>query len=306
MRIGVVIPTYNIERYLSSTLDSLIAQSYEQWKCVVVDDGSSDGTRGIVETYANGEPRISFIFQRNQGGAAAREAGFDAVENGADAVLFFDHDDLMRPSALKLLVDGLARNPDSPACYGLAAFVNEDAKPFKRGRYEGHSRSRVCPIPAPRKLRLDEPTDFATLLVKNVVPIGGILIRIEAKKQAGKFDPNYGYAHDWEMWLRLSLLGPLAFVNEVVYDYRVLTGSMSSQSDRFEVAERKVLRKFMFNPEIPENLRVIARHSVRYATDRMLAQKARKGLRRMLRFQVRSGLSVIAKSKSDAALLFEQ
>lgn len=305
LRIGVVIPTYNIERYLQVTLDALLAQTYPQWQAVVVDDGSKDGTRNVIEAYAQKDPRIRFHFQANQGGAAARENGQAALPD-VDAYFFFDHDDRLRPYALADLSACLTAHPAAPAVYGLAAFMNENGDLFRRGSFERHSRTRINPGPPPRRLSPEEPVDFATLLGRNVVPIGGILIRAEAKRQVGAFDPEFGYAHDWEMWLRLSLLGPLPVVNRVVYDYRVLPGNMSSQSERFALAEQKVLRKFVHDPLLPAEVRETARLAVAFSMDQMIRHKRWKALRRWLRGQPAKAREIMREAQAYADAVLNQ
>src|SRR2546423_10483889 len=73
--VSVIMPTYNCGRYIGEAIDSLRAQSYATWECIVVDDGSTDDTKGIVTRIAARDPRISYVHQTNRGQSAARNTG---------------------------------------------------------------------------------------------------------------------------------------------------------------------------------------------------------------------------------------
>lgn len=107
--VTVVVPAYNVERYLGACLDSIIAQSvWPRCRVIVVDDGSTDGTAAIADDYASRHQNLSVVHQPNAGpgAGAARNHGLDLVET--EFVLFVDGDDLLTPRALELLMTGLA------------------------------------------------------------------------------------------------------------------------------------------------------------------------------------------------------
>lgn len=99
MKISVVIPVYNAERHVRKTLDSVSAQTYSDWECVCVDDGSTDGSGAILDEYAARDSRFRAIHQKNGGEGAARNAGMTAA--GGDLIAFLDADDRMHPEALR-------------------------------------------------------------------------------------------------------------------------------------------------------------------------------------------------------------
>ena len=72
-QVTVIIPSYNYGRFLGQTLESVLAQTYQNWECFVVDDGSTDNTREVVESYAGRDSRIRYIYQRNQRAGTARK-----------------------------------------------------------------------------------------------------------------------------------------------------------------------------------------------------------------------------------------
>jgi glycosyltransferase involved in cell wall biosynthesis len=106
--VTVVVPAYNVERYLGDCLDSLLAQTaWPDCRVIVVDDGSTDGTATIADDYADRHPAISVMHQPNSGpgAGAARNRGLDQVQT--EFVWFLDGDDELTPPAVELLRDGL-------------------------------------------------------------------------------------------------------------------------------------------------------------------------------------------------------
>src|SRR5687768_12615855 len=97
--ISCVIPVYNGERFLTETLESVLAQSQRVDEIVVVDDGSTDGTRALVEGYVAREgSRVQYLWQPNEGPAAARNRGIEAATG--ELIAFNDADDLWHPDKL--------------------------------------------------------------------------------------------------------------------------------------------------------------------------------------------------------------
>ena len=100
-RITVVIPVYNVEAYLRQCLDSVLNQTMSDWEAICVNDGSTDGSAGILEEYATRDSRFKVIAQKNGGLSSARNTGLDAAKG--DYVLFLDSDVWLEPNALETL-----------------------------------------------------------------------------------------------------------------------------------------------------------------------------------------------------------
>lgn len=111
MKISVVIPVYNGERYISGCLLSLQAQSYDDWEAIFVNDGSTDDSEKILSMLAIKESRIKIVSQSNNGVVKARDTGV-ACATG-DYILFLDVDDTLEPFALQTIVDCCGKNPDT-------------------------------------------------------------------------------------------------------------------------------------------------------------------------------------------------
>ena len=111
--ISIITPTYNRAEFLKEALQSVLAQSYENWELIVVDDGSTDNTAQVVEGIA--EPRIKYLHQNNQQAAAARNRGM--AEANGHYFCFLDDDDRIAPGHLLQLIEALATGEEPSLVY---------------------------------------------------------------------------------------------------------------------------------------------------------------------------------------------
>jgi glycosyltransferase involved in cell wall biosynthesis len=203
MRIGIVMPAYNVAPYIGAAIGSVLAQTHRNWTMTIVDDGSTDATAAIAAACL--DPRCQLIRQCNKGVSAARNLGL--AETDADAVLFLDADDWLAPGALSILSAALEADPGAVAAVGA----------YRLTPGESAARHRRSQPPAGGDL-------LETLLVRNVFANGGhLLIRRDTLRRAGAFHTGLRYGEDWEYWVRLACLGkfiptasegPLLFVRE--------------------------------------------------------------------------------------------
>lgn len=120
--VTVVLPTYNRAAFLPGAFESLAAQTFTDWDLVVVDDGSTDRTRDVVDEYVRSHSRTHYVHQENRGAYAARNRGVD--EATGKYVAFFDSDDLWLPHHLERCVQALEAHPDLDWAYGACRQVD--------------------------------------------------------------------------------------------------------------------------------------------------------------------------------------
>ncbi len=128
MKIGVVIPAYNGERYVADCLKSLQAQTYADWQAYVMDDGSTDGTLAAVEAFAAADSRIRVWHQENRGLVATMNTLLDKMDDSVALVAFLDIDDFIHPETYARLVDALVRN-EAEVAECRIVHVPESAQP---------------------------------------------------------------------------------------------------------------------------------------------------------------------------------
>ncbi len=235
--IGIIMAVYNGEKYLEETLRNVQSQSVGSWECICVDDGSTDGTAAIVERLALEDGRFRLVRQANAGPSAARNRGFTHLHPNVRYVTFLDGDDLWVQDGLQILRDELEKHPHLVAAYGLAETIDEKGRILDPGNWPAYGRRRLT-----RKrgrlvpLKPSEPTNFAyfSLLTSRpaVVPPNMVLIRREALYKVGLFDPALWVIPDWDLWLRLSRLSDLHFIDRVVAFYRRHSNNFSEANPR--------------------------------------------------------------------------
>ena len=212
--VSVVIPNYNCARFLAETLDSVFAQTYPNLEVIVVDDGSTDDSLKVLESFAS---RVRVMRQANQGVSAARNAGIR--ESRGAFVAFLDADDLWHPDKLTKQI-ALFANPAVGLVYCAVEYIDE------RGRSLGTNftgrRGRVL-----RSIALLQGT---------IVLAGGstAVIRRECFDKAGDFDRALSTAADWDMFRRIACYYEIDVVREPLMRYRLRTRSMHRNLDAFE------------------------------------------------------------------------
>ena len=123
--ISIIIPTFNRASIIGITLDSILAQTYANWECIVVDDGSTDATEELLQKYML-DDRFQFIKNnRSKGAPGARNTGL--LKATGEFIFFFDSDNSMEPNTLQVLADEI-REHRVDVCVCYANVVNEDGK----------------------------------------------------------------------------------------------------------------------------------------------------------------------------------
>jgi glycosyltransferase involved in cell wall biosynthesis len=125
--LSIVLPTYNRAKFLSQAFASIRGQTFTDWELVVVDDGSKDDTRELVEAFAGSVPQtVCYIYQENQGAYAARNTGMERAKG--QYVAFFDSDDQWLPHHLQDCVKALDANPEVDWVYGSGRILDHDTR----------------------------------------------------------------------------------------------------------------------------------------------------------------------------------
>lgn len=121
--VSVIMPAYNSEKYIGKSIESVLAQDYEKFELIIVDDGSKDGTKSIVEQYAKNDIRIKLLEQANQGVSVARNKGLDTATG--EYVAFLDSDDLWDADNLSVMVQAAECTKSGLICAGFD-IINAD------------------------------------------------------------------------------------------------------------------------------------------------------------------------------------
>lgn len=126
MKISVIVPVYNCEKYLADCLDSILGQTYQDFEIILIDDGSQDKSSLICDEYAQHDDRIRVVHQKNHGVSHARNVGLKLVTG--DAVSFIDSDDTLEPEMYELLIRVMQEHGADIAHCGYKHIVGEDIR----------------------------------------------------------------------------------------------------------------------------------------------------------------------------------
>jgi glycosyltransferase involved in cell wall biosynthesis len=266
MRISVVIPSYNSERFLPETVESVLNQTIEDWELIIVNDGSTDQTGEMAERLARCDTRIRVIHQSNAGLSGARNAGYRAANTELPYVCFLDSDDVLEPDALETLSTVLEEQPDKAGAHGLALAIDKESKRIRPGELEARFRNRRAVVEGQLvNWPVDNPTTFACEVFSNYIPTPGtLLIRRTTMEKTLLFDERMSGCADWDQWLRICRIGDIAFVNRVSLQYRLHDDNMSAKSKLMADDELRMRQKLLTWPGETSANRRLARWGCRY------------------------------------------
>lgn len=263
-QVSIIIPAYNAERFLAATLDSVLAQTFTDWECVVADDGSTDRTGDIAEEYAARDLRVHVIHQKNGSAAGSRNAGITVSNPDYPYIAFLDADDLWEPDALEVLIGALSQHPEAVGAHGIARYIDEKGNPIRTGELEEKLRTRhlvngrhLISAPAGTCTTFEMLASFGW----DCVITGAIVLKRNALSKAGLFDTNIDgkTCEDWDMWLRIARYGDFVFLEKLILNYRQHGANMSGNSDRMVQGELYVRRKaYNYAGNTPEQREQVA------------------------------------------------
>ena len=250
-RVGVVVAAYQARDLVADTMASLLAQTHRDWTCVVVDDGSTDDTAEAVRAAVGGDPRVRVLSQDNRGVSAARNLALAELPDDTDLVAFLDADDAWTPTALEVLVRALRARPDAVGAYGYAEYVDRTGRVMMPGAHREVQRVRRV-LSGRRLVDLPESADatFDVLHVAGPIwPSAVGLHRLQAVRRAGSFDATFRNQGDWDLYVRMSRLGPWVVVPEVVAWYRRHTDNLTADHGATSYHHDRVRHKTWTSPD---------------------------------------------------------
>lgn len=222
--ISVVLPTYNRAYILGNAIESVQAQTYQNWELIVVDDGSEDNTKHLVDTYT--DPRIRYVrHEHNKGLAASRNTGIREAHGVFIANL--DSDDIWMPEKLEHELTVFSK---SPSTIGVVYSQYE--------RTYGDGRRVVFPdVPHPKN-------DFQkTLLGVNMISMQMALVKKDVFRETGYFDESIPALQDWEFWIRASVKTQFVFLPEILTKGVVLKDSIANNPQKRLSGREKIFLK---------------------------------------------------------------
>jgi len=188
--VSVIIPTYNRASFLKEALDSVLLQQNAEMEVIVVDDGSTDDTAAIVESFGRA---VTYLYQSNAGVSAARNTGIKAARGRWLALL--DSDDLWLPGKLQFQLELLNRHKDIKICQTEELWI-------RNGRRQNPKKYHKKP----------SGHCFSALLERCLVSPSAVMMHRELLDEVGLFDEALPACEDYDMWLRIGSRYPIGLL----------------------------------------------------------------------------------------------
>jgi glycosyltransferase involved in cell wall biosynthesis len=205
--VSIITPSYNSEKFISETIESVLNQTYENWEMIIVDDVSPDNANEVIEKYVEKDNRIKLIkLEQNSGPAVARNKAIE--ESSGRYIAFLDADDLWKPEKLEKQIKFMSEN-DCGLSYSNYETMSE----------QGVLQNKI--ISSPSRL------SYENLLKSNY--IGCLTAMYDTKKVGKVYMPLIKKRQDYGLWLKILKKTDYAYgMNESLSIYRLMSESVSS------------------------------------------------------------------------------
>lgn len=222
--ISVIVPCYNQAHFLDETLNSILSQSYSNWECIIVNDGSPDDTENVALKWTKKDSRFQYVYKSNGGLSSARNTGLE-VSKG-DLIQFLDSDDLLDFDKFKKSINAFEKDATDVVITNFIRFksnLNQLKKPF-------------C------KLEEQKFTYESILLewdIKFSIPIHCGLFKREIIGNI-RFNEDLRAKEDWFFWIKTFKNNPkVVFINESMAQYRMHKKGMTKNNVLMKNNSRK-------------------------------------------------------------------
>lgn len=242
--VSIVIPVYNCESYLGEAIDSVLSQDYPHVELIVLDDGSTDASKSVIEGY----PESSFYraSHANMGQAATLNKGWEMARG--DILSYLSADDALLPGAISKAVEQLKANPAMVMVYGDYQLMDAKSRPTEH-------------VAAP-------DFDYREMVCDIVVQPGpGIFFHRICFERLGGWDVSLHQTPDYEYWLRLALMGPFLHVPVEMARFRVHEASQSFHSTTVEKSDEviHVLERYFERNDLPPGISLLMAQAISMA-----------------------------------------
>jgi glycosyltransferase involved in cell wall biosynthesis len=231
--VSIVTPTFNQAGFIRDTVASVLAQDYPHIEHIVIDDGSTDETHSVLESFGS---KIRWWSRPNRGQTPTINEGFAACHG--QIIMWLNSDDTLLPGAVSWAVAALGRHPSTGIVFGDTQFTRSDGSPLYR--------------------TTAQPFDYETFVVEchNPIPQCSSFMRRSLLDATGPLDSTFYYFMDWDLWLRAGLLQPILYEPVLLSTYRLHPDSKTVAQARRSAPELEYMyRKYFGGTRIPDRIR---------------------------------------------------
>ncbi len=318
--ISIIVPTYNAARFLPATLNTVLEQTYPDWELLVINDGSRDDTEAVAHQMATEQAelwagRIRVLTIENGGAGPARNYGFSMADPRSEFILFLDHDDFLEPTALETLLAAVNSRPDCVGAVGgvrenLVSDLRTDAKAEEvrlktidktvdkivGAKTSDEAEATSAPVSTDYMDSATKLLTFADMVTFcHIWTMGQVLIRREWLERVGPLDPACAPSEDWDLYLRLTLHGPLVSTATRVIHWTHHATNTSNDKKVMGQAEAIVRAKLLASPDLSDaqrqivtslsthSRRTLAAHQLQWAREALAQRQFAEAVRQTRR-----------------------
>jgi glycosyltransferase involved in cell wall biosynthesis len=222
--VSVILPTYNCANFLPHSIQSILSQTYDSYEIIVVDDGSTDNTKEVLNPFMQ---RISYIkLEQNKGLPAARNIGIKSALG--KYIAFIDADDIWLPEKLQTDIKYFETHSEISMVYSKHINIEENGR-----HLDGDTRKR-----------LPSGNIFIQLFSEqNFIITSSVVVKKDVFETTGLFDEQLFNCQDWDMWLRITFYFKVAGINKTLVKYRHNPHSLSKNRNNVLKYQKAVIDK---------------------------------------------------------------
>jgi glycosyltransferase involved in cell wall biosynthesis len=234
-QVSVVMAAKNYGQFLAEAVESVLAQTVDNWELLIIDDGSTDHTQTVVLPYLC-DRRIRVVPSDRLGQPRAKNLGVRL--SSGEFVAFLDADDAWLPTKLEQQLAVFTRQPAVGVCFTKRTLMNDQSEPVPGNDPPSPPRGRV----------------LEAMFLRNFVCFSSAVVRRSVFDHVGGFDPEWDLSIDYDLWLRVARFHEFEYVDEPLVRYRTGHGNLSKKlADRVATAEA-IMNRAVFRRTLREEL----------------------------------------------------
>lgn len=268
MKVSIVIPVYNTEKYLKESIESALDQTYKDIEIIAVDDGSNDNSLKILESFND---KIKIISKKNNGTASALNEGIKKMTG--EWFKWLSADDVLYPNAVEELIKEaqIIKDKKNKILYTNYDIIDSDSNVIREFIEPNYNNLSTF--------------DFNVILLDHYIGNGTTsLIHKSALKEYGQFDEKIGFAEDYELWLRFCLLYNcrLHLVPKILAKYRIHEAQLTAKKMDKALENANQIRKYILNQLDKEEFEKYSTALKKFKNTKLFTVKTRHSIRNIM------------------------
>lgn len=237
MGAGIIISSYNNEQQIAETINSVKNQTFKEWSCVIIDNGSTDNTKNLIQHEVEQDTRFAFFSKDNEGPSAGRNFGYSKLPESTEYIHFLDGDDILHTEFLSIMVSYLDQHPQVGLLGCQYDLINSKSDYIGPGY-----RSRYAPgfLGFPKKLSINTPyTPFETFFSATGQGAFAVFRNSVFKRTTG-YEKDFWSHEDSDIFCQMALKAEVHYIPSRLYKVRIRENSlMHSDKVNYSLFRRK-------------------------------------------------------------------